>query len=223
MHLVPLGDSAVVIELGNVIKETTLARVRAVAAALTREPPVGVVDVVPAFTTVTVFYDLGRIHDYETFCSDLAARAKKARSAKQEGMRTVTIPVCYGGDYGPDLAEVAAIAHLSTEEVVALHTGPTYLVHAIGFTPGFPYLGGLSEKLRVARRATPRKSVPAGSVGIGGEQTGVYPIASPGGWNLIGRTPVTLFDPNRDEPTLVRMGDQVQFKAIGAEEFAAWK
>lgn len=223
MHLAPLGDSAVVIELGNVIKETTLARVRALAAALTRDPPAGVVDVVPAFTTVTVFYDPGRTGDYASLCKDLQARARNSRPSKQNGVLTITIPVCYGGALGPDLAEVAHISKQSEEEVVRLHAEPLYAVHAIGFTPGFPYLGGLPEKLHVPRRATPRTVVPAGSVGIGGAQTGIYPRESPGGWNIIGRTPLVLFQSDRPEPALLRVGDCVQFKPISEEEFAAWK
>ena len=135
----------------------------------------------------------------------------------------VDIPVSYDGELGPDLGEVAARAGLTPEQVVALHTSGNYFVQAIGFAPGFAYLGGLPEKLHTPRRATPRTQVPAGAVGIGGALTGVYPLVTPGGWNLIGRTPLKMFDPSRAEPALVRAGDRVRFRAITAEEFAAWK
>jgi len=135
----------------------------------------------------------------------------------------VEIPVCYGGEYGPDLAVVAAHTGLTPEEVIQLHSAAEYRVHAIGFSPGFPYLGGLPPRLNTPRRATPRPSVPAGSVGIGSAQTGVYPVASPGGWNLIGRTPRALFRLHKSPPALLLIGDRVKFRPITPGEFAAWK
>jgi inhibitor of KinA len=139
-------------------------------------------------------------------------------------VRERVIPVCYGGEFGPDLAEVAAHAGLDEGATSALHSGAKYRVHAVGFAPGFPYLAGLPGKLHIPRRATPRTRVPAGSIGIGGAQTGVYPLSTPGGWRLIGRTPLRLFRPeNETEPALLRPGDRVRFQAISPEEFAAWK
>ncbi|MFI5357701.1 MAG: 5-oxoprolinase subunit PxpB [Opitutales bacterium] len=223
MHIAPMGDSAVVIELGNVIKETTLARVRALAIALSHEPPAGVFDVVPAFTSVTVFYDLPLTMGLEALCAELKVRAERVKPLKRKAVRTITIPVCYGGEFGPDLAAVAAHAKLSEEAVVARHAGSHYLVHAVGFTPGFPYLGGLPEELHTPRQAAPRTRVPAGSVGIGGALTGIYPLESPGGWNLIGRTPLALFRAGEAEPALLRVADRVKFKPMTPEEFAAWK
>jgi inhibitor of KinA len=131
----------------------------------------------------------------------------------------VDIPVCYGGDYGPDLDAVSFHTGLSTEEVVAIHGEPDYLVYMIGFAPGFPYLGGMSERLASPRRESPRAKIPPGSVGIAGSQTGVYPIETPGGWQLIGRTPLRLFRPERDEPSLLRTGDRVRFHAIERAEY----
>lgn len=224
MTLSPLGDSAIVAALGGSLDEPALLRARALAAELGHHPPAGVVDVVPAFATVTVFYDPARIAGYAQLCAEIEARATRADATlvTQEA-RVVEIPVCYGGDFGPDLAAVATHSGLAADKVVALHSGANYLVHAVGFAPGFAYLGRLPEKIHTPRRATPRTSVPAGSVGIGGAQTGVYPLATPGGWNLIGRTPLRLFDAARGEPALLRAGDRVTFCAIAPEEFAAWK
>ncbi|HVU23683.1 MAG TPA: 5-oxoprolinase subunit PxpB [Opitutus sp.] len=239
MTFAPLGDSAVVVTLGTGIDEATLLRARSLSAALERERGAGVVDVVPAYTTVTVFYENAPhppddVPPYERICQLISARLRKTDHSWPDVVRDnlggrrdeaarVEIPVCYGGEMGPDLEEVAGRADLKTAEVIELHSAAGYVVHAIGFTPGFPYLGGLPERLRTPRRATPRTSVPAGSVGIGGEQTGVYPIATPGGWQLIGRTPLALFQVTENPPARLRVGDHVKFKPITAREFAAWK
>jgi inhibitor of KinA len=132
---------------------------------------------------------------------------------------TIEIPVCYGGAFGPDLAVVAAQARLSLEEVIARHAAPNYLVHMIGFAPGFPYLGGLDARLATPRKAAPRPLVPAGSVGIAGGQTGIYSLPTPGGWQLIGRTPLRLFDPARSQPSLLRAGLRLRFVPISKAEF----
>ncbi len=224
MTLTPLGDSAVVLALGAGMDELALPRVRAVAAALASDPIVGVVDIVPAFASVTVFYAPARIGSYAQLCAavtDRAARAEAGVVAQPE--RRIEIPVCYDGEFGADLGDVAARNGLTFARVIELHTSAEYRVQAVGFAPGFAYLGGLPEKIHTPRRATPRTGVPAGTVGIGGAQTGVYPLATPGGWNLIGRTPLKMFDATRAEPALLRFGDRVTFRAIGAGEFAAWK
>ncbi len=227
MRFAPLGDAAVTVELGSEFNAATLTRVQALVRSLEQVPPVGVVDVVAAYGTVTVCYDLPKLpHGYAGLCVEIEKRIgdlKAAGGAAGATGKRVTIPVCYGGEFGPELAAVAARAGLSVEAVIATHSGAEYGVQAVGFAPGFPYLGGLPEKLHTPRLATPRTRVPAGSVGIGGAQTGVYPLATPGGWNLIGRTPLALFRPTEREPALLRVGDRVKFKAITAEEFAAWK
>jgi inhibitor of KinA len=224
MTLAPLGDNAVVLEFGHEIDEAVSLRVRALAAALEHNPPAGVIEVVPAFTTVTVFYDLAHIGSYDQLCAELRTRAGRATSRPPfELGKLVEIPVCYGGDFGRDLAAVAERAGMSAEEVAELHQRGEYRVHAIGFLPGFPYLGGLPARLRTPRRASPRLQVSAGSVAIGGAQTGIYPLASPGGWNLIGRTPLALFRAGESSPALLRVGDRVKFRALSPEEFAAWK
>jgi inhibitor of KinA len=224
MTLFPLGDTAVVLDLGHEVDEAMLARVRALTTALEHNPPAGVTDIVPAFATITVFYDLPRIVSYEQLCAELRTRAGRAASRPPfDTGRLVEIPVCYEGEFGPDLGYVATHAGVSAADVVALHSGADYRVHAIGFVPGFPYLGGLPARLHTPRRVTPRTQVPAGAVGIGGGQTGVYPLPIPGGWNLIGRTPLALFRPGETPATLLRTGDRVKFRPISTKEFAAWK
>jgi inhibitor of KinA len=220
----PLGDCAVVLKFEGGPEAQALSRARTVADAINRDPPAGVKDVVPAFGNVTVFYNPPEIVSFPSLCAELKTRVSKLKqSASQTEARAVEIPVCYGGKFGPDLAEVAARAGLTLEQAVALHAGGDYFVQAVGFAPGFAYLGGLVEQLHTPRRATPRTLVPAGAVGIGGALTGVYPLATPGGWNLIGCTPTKMFDPSRPEPALVRAGDRVRFRTITPEEFAAWK
>ena len=218
MTLSPLGDSAVVVALGPGLDEAALRRVRQVAAAIEHDRPAGVVDIVAAFASVTVFYDATHTGGYARLCAEIEARVARAERLG-DGLvppptRVKEIPVCYGGDFGPDLGDVAARAGVSADEVVALHTGADYLVQAIGFAPGFAYLGGLPAKIHTPRRATPRTGVPAGAVGIGGAQTGVYPLATPGGWNLIGRTPRRMFRPEETPPTLLSAGDRVKFRVI---------
>lgn len=228
-----LGDSAVVVAVGVGADVAALPRVRALVGALERDRPPGIVDIVAAYATVAVFYDPAAVPGssektpYERVCHLIAERGKRlAADAKQKSAttaRTVEIPICYGGEYGLDLEEVAAHSGLSPEEVAKQHAAGDYLVQAIGFSPGFPYLGGLPAKLAMPRRPTPRVRVPAGSVGIGGSQTGIYPLSTPGGWRLIGRTPLALFRPGEAEPALLRVGDRVKFRALSAKEFAAWK
>jgi inhibitor of KinA len=240
MTLAPLGDSAVVVTLGTSIDESTLVRVRSLAAELELEKSPAIVDVVPAYSTVTVFYDIvmtgtSAEAPYDRICRVISdcvkkiehrwpdlVRANLERTSSNEARRVVEIPVCYGGTFGPDIDEVAQHGGVSAEEVASMHSGVVYDVHAVGFTPGFPYLAGLVEKLHTPRKATPRLAVPRGSVGIGGRQTGIYPLSSPGGWQLIGRTPRILFDVEHMPPALLRVGDRVKFTPISEKEFAAW-
>ncbi|MFM1851194.1 MAG: hypothetical protein RIS54_878 [Verrucomicrobiota bacterium] len=223
MELNPLSDDAVVLAWDGTAAGEALGEVRAVVAAIEADPPAGLVAVVPAYATVTVFYDLTRIGSFDGFCRDLQERAGRSVPRAVAKGQLISIPVCYGGECGPDLMTVARHSGLAAREVAELHAAETYVVGAIGFSPGFPYLVGLPAKLHTPRRSTPRTQVPAGSVAIGGGQTGVYPVASPGGWNLIGRTPLKLFDPSAEEPTQLRVGDRLRFKAITAEEFATWQ
>ena len=219
MTLSALGDSAIVLTLADAVDEAVVARVRRLALEIERSRPHGVLDVLPAFASVTVHYDPIVTGGFAPLVRELEHRVQALdETAIATAGREREIPVWYGGEQGPDLHEVSAQHGLTAAEVIALHSGATYLVHAIGFLPGFAYLGGLPEKLATPRRSTPRTSVPAGSVGIGGAQTGVYPRQSPGGWNLIGRTSLPLFDPNRTEAALLQVGDHVRFRAIAEPE-----
>lgn len=226
MHLTPLGDRAILIRVGDSIDEATHRRVRAICARLREGAVAGMVELVPAYASVALYYDPARVGAAEKPYEAIAAAVRAALSGigEQEPppSRVVEIPVCYGGDAGPDLDELARHAGLAAEEVVRIHSGVDYLVHMIGFAPGFPYLGGLDPRIAMPRRPTPRTRVPAGSVGIGGSQTGVYPFSSPGGWNLIGRTPLRLFAPERASPALLALGDRVRFVPIGPEELRGW-
>jgi len=228
MQFTPLGDSALMLTVGDKVNESTHRQVQSVWRSLSAAPLPGVSEVTPAYTTVTVFYDAGRAVEagapedgiVEWLTAQLRQRIKNPPKAGRPAKpRAVEIPVCYGGEYGPDLGRVAAQARLFPEEVVRRHTAAKYLVHLIGFAPGFPYLGGLPRELATPRHAKPRMAVPAGSVAIGGEQTGIYPQITPGGWNLIGCTPLRLFRPEAEPPVWLQAGDEVRFKAVTAEEF----
>lgn len=235
--IAPLGDSAVILQVGDRIDEETHRKVSVLSSALEENPFPGLVEVVPAFTTVTVYYDPAAIRDsrkkqiysftgaspYRLVCSFLQQVIEHLDLSAPPEPRTVEIPVLYGGEWGPDLEYVADYNGLTPEQVIQIHTQPDYLVYMIGFAPGFPYLGGMSEKIAAPRRSSPRLSIPAGSVGIAGGQTGIYPISTPGGWRLIGRTPLSLFRPGENPPSLLRAGDRVRFKAISPEEYMDWK
>ncbi|GAB6932115.1 5-oxoprolinase subunit PxpB [Calditerricola satsumensis] len=227
--ILPLGDSAAIIRFGTAIDPVANRRAMALAEHLLRCPFPGLVEAVPAYASVTVHYNPCAVHvssaaptPYDAVRARLSAVLAEVGEGIDAAPRTVEIPVCYGGDHGPDLEAVAAACGLAPEEVVGLHAGTTYHVYAIGFAPGFPYLGTVPEPIRVPRRATPRAAVPAGSVGIAGAQTGIYPMETPGGWQIIGRTPIRLFQPDRDPPCLLRVGDRVRFRPITEEAFAAW-
>lgn len=185
------------------------------------EPIAGVVDVVPAFGTVTVFYNLLKLRNYNSLRAEIEQRIRRLTGGGCASAREVTIPVCYAEEFAPDLGRVAARAGMTPVDAAALHCRAEYQVGAVGFTPGFPYLIGLPESLHTPRLATPRTMVPAGTVGIGGRQTGIYPLVSPGGWNLIGRTPMVLFNAAESPPERLRVGDRVRFRAISKEEFTA--
>lgn len=221
-----MGDTAYLVTLPGPVDAAMLGRVRALAASLAADRPPGILEIVPAYSSVAVIYEPENIR---TGVGELPWHAVghwierhlagAGRATKAAAPRAHEIPVCYGGEHGPDLEAVARATGLSADEVVKLHSGASYTVAAVGFTPGFPYLLGLPEKLTVARRATPRVRVPAGSVGLGGAQTGIYPRETPGGWQLIGRTGFELFNPREDPPARLAAGDRVTFRAV--EKFTA--
>jgi inhibitor of KinA len=229
MNLTPLGDRALLIHLGDTIDEATHRRVRAVWARLTTRTIPGTIEVVPAFASVAVHYDPARVPNeqggrseaspYDRFAAAVAGALGDLGEESLPASRSVEVPVCYGEAYGPDLGEVAERHGLSPDEVVRLHSSATYRVYMLGFAPGFAYLGGLPDVIATPRRPEPRTSVPAGSVGIGGSQTGIYPLVLPGGWQLIGRTPLRLFDARQSSPTVLAVGDVVTFRPIAPNDF----
>ncbi|NMI05206.1 5-oxoprolinase subunit PxpB [Paenibacillus sp. SZ31] len=220
--LSPLGEAAVIIQCGDQLSDAVQRRVMSVCALLERSTLPAMIEWVPSYTSVTLFYD-PFISSYPELCLILLQQLNQMKESVQNKPRTVTIPVCYGGEWGPDLDYVASEHGLTAEEVIAIHTSVDYLVHMIGFAPGFPYLGGLSERIATPRRATPRLRVEAGTVGIGGKQTGIYPVDTPGGWQCIGRTPLRLFRPEENVPSLLAAGDRVRFKQITMQDYLALK
>jgi len=238
MEIVPLGDSALVVRVREQFEdapEETLDEVLRVFQLLQRAAIPGVIDLAPAYTSVAIFFDpIAVIRSSGTtngMFDVLATRIRNAiapasrrhrRRAAVRDPRLTEIPVCYDAEFGFDLDRVAEHTKLSQREIVDLHSTHEYRVACIGFVPGFTFLAGLPTNLATPRRDVPRKEIPPGSVGIGGAQTGIYPLRSPGGWNLIGRTPLKLFDPTKDPPTLLCPGDRVRFRAITREEFAGF-
>ncbi|WP_128894809.1 5-oxoprolinase subunit PxpB [Longirhabdus pacifica] len=202
-------------------------KVHHLCAAIEANPFLGFIEAIPTYATVAVYYDVFRIYEQskevEAFVHQhLEHLILQSWYDRHLSKKVVYIPVCYGGKYGPDLREVAAYHRMLPEEVIAEHTAKLYPVYMIGFAPGFPYLGGVSERIAVPRRSTPRKKIPAGSVGIAGRQTGIYPFASPGGWQIIGRTPLSLFHVDQDPPTHICPGNKVKFTPITASEYEEW-
>ena len=213
MTLKPLGDSAWLVEFPG---EAPLGRVLGLVEALGKNRPAGVLDVVSSFASLAVYFDTGDEMEIREW---IEAAAEISDSPEIREGKEFEIPVCYGRENGMDLDEVAARTGLSPEEVITLHSGTVYTVAAVGFSPGFPYLSGLPEQLHLPRRETPRLSVPAGSVAMAGGQAGIYPFNSPGGWHVIGRTGITLFDPDKPQPALLQPGDRVRFVPVENLEF----
>lgn len=212
------GDSAFNLEFATTISEQTSNLVRAAADALKADPIVGVVELVPTFCSLMVCYDPGVI-TFKEATDLIRSKLGGISSERSQIKRIVKVPVCYGGDYGPDMDTVMNHSGLSEEEVISIHSAHDYLIDMLGFLPGFAYLGGLDPRLHTPRLTVPRTVIEAGSVGIGGTQTGVYPLASPGGWQLIGRTPIKTYDPTREEPILYAAGDYLRFVPISESEF----
>lgn len=212
------GDTAVTVEFGDEISEAVSAQVRAFDIALRGGGVPGIVETVPTFRSLMVHYDPGVI-----LYDDLTTRLRDALDRLDAGAippsGVLEIPVLYGGEMGPDLDFVAERNQKTPEEVVRIHSSKEYLIYMLGFTPGFTYLGGMDPSIAAPRLETPRVKIPAGSVGIAGNQTGVYPIDSPGGWRLIGRTPVRMYDPDRETPILPEAGEYIHFYPITQAEF----
>ncbi len=220
-RFLPQGERGVVVELGDAISDAVNARVHALAAAVRQALGEAVEEVVPSYRSLLVVHDPLRTPRGPLLrrLRTLAARVPERPAAPPP--RVVQIPVRYGGACGPDLEEAARLCGLAPAELVARHAAPVYRVHLLGFTPGFPYLGGLDPRIAVPRLASPRTRIPPGSVAIGGEQTGIYPVESPGGWRLVGRTPLRLFDPapGAARPFLLAAGDGLRFVPVEEEAY----
>ncbi len=218
-RILTAGEQGIVVEFGDTIDAKINARVHQAARRIQNDLRAFVREVVPTYRSLLVYFEplkIGR--------TALTGKIEALLHVMEEveevaGSRIVKIPVCYGGEFGPDLAFVAAHNGLTPEEVVKIHSEVLYQVYMLGFTPGFPYLGGMSERIATPRLAQPRTIIPAGSVGIAGAQTGLYPIESPGGWQLIGRTPVRAFQAGAEQPFLFAAGDRLQFEPITAAEY----
>lgn len=218
------GDYAVTISFGDTIDIVTHEKVVALFKQLTTMQVTGVRDIIPAYTTLTIIYDILEIKRQTNFLPVTFLKQKieealtKVVVAKEE-KRVINIPVCYGIFFGADLERIALIKNISIDEIIQLHTSKQYRVYMLGFLPGFAYMGSVDERIATPRLATPRQNVTAGSVGIAGSQTGIYPLDSPGGWNIVGRTPLQMFNAKHNDPCFLKPGDIVQFVSIKKDEF----
>jgi inhibitor of KinA len=222
----PLGDSALIIDFGNIIHEEINSKVLSLFQQLKSLSLPFVTDIIPAYSSLTICYNVSRILQksnfrtaFETIIDTIENAISQEEEKKYEQKRLVKIPVCYAEKYAPDMQEVAQQKGLPAVEIISLHTAKRYRVFMIGFLPGFAYMGEVDDKIAMPRKAQPRKLVQAGSVGIAGKQTGIYPLASPGGWQIIGKTPVRLFDREAEPPVFFQPGDEVEFYSISEDEF----
>ena len=216
----PAGDRAILVQLGNAIDEAVNDKVRALYRAVLAAADPAVIEAVPAYTTLLVHYrpELRNFAEMKALLTDLAAKAA-ADGTAEAGRRTLVVPVCYGLHFGPDIWEMEEKLGLSRQEIIDLHSGRDYRIYMMGFLPGFVYLGGMDERLAYPRLKKPRLRIEAGAVGIAGSQTGIYPSVSPGGWRIIGSTPLLLFDPARDPAVPVSAGDAIRFRPISVDEW----
>jgi inhibitor of KinA len=218
LRIVPAGDAALLVELPARIDPAVSSRAVALARAVRSRCGASVRDVVVGYCSVTVYFDPLHV-DATALEAEVRQTAKALPDGAIEQGALIDVDVCYGGEFGPDLADVAALAKATEEEVVALHSQTTYRVYVVGFVPGFPYMASVHPRLALPRRATPRTRVPAGSVAIAAGQTGIYPMETPGGWHLIGRTRMKPYDESRAQPFLFNPGDRVRFHAVNRLEF----
>nr|MBC7612517.1 5-oxoprolinase subunit PxpB [Pseudopedobacter sp.] len=223
-----ISETAVSIEFGDEISEETLEIVTKFNRYIKENPFLGLLNTIPAYTTLTLYFNPVVLMNEaglkgQTCLDKISAYIKgtnfETKINKKKHHEIVQIPVCYDVKFGLDLEELTLFYQLKKEEIIEIHSNSVYTVFMIGFVPGFPYLGGLSDKLIAPRKQNPRKVIPAGSVGIAGHQTGIYPLETPGGWQIIGRTPIKLFDANRTRPSLLKAGDQIKFEPISLSEF----
>ena len=218
IRILTAGDSSLLVEFGKEISPDINRKIAATVQLMKEQHIEGVVDIIPAFCSLLINYD-PRVISYEEMKQRMQDLIRVDAKAEAGRKRVFEIPVCYGGEYGPDIANIAKNAGLSEKEVIEIHSSRDYLIYMLGFLPGFTYLGGLDERIHTPRLATPRIKINAGSVGIGGSQTGIYPLDSPGGWQLMGMTPVKTYDPEREIPILVEAGDYIRFVPITEAEY----
>ena len=225
-----ISENAISVELGEEISEEILKRITRLNECIKQNPFAGLLSTIPAYTTLTLYFNPVELMNDSSVkgatCLDkvsgyIKAINVEAKTHQQTHNQITHIPVCYDTTFGFDLDELTNFYQLKKEEIIEIHSSAIYTVYMIGFVPGFPYLGGLSEKLIAPRKQNPRPAIPAGSVGIAGKQTGIYPLETPGGWQIIGRTPLKLFDVNRQQPSLLKAGDKIKFEPISLNEFEA--
>lgn len=224
----PLSDSALVIQVGEGINEEIHKKVKNIVNLLEKHPFGGFVEAVPAYNSVTVYYNPIDVYfsnlekgvklPYENVKTKILSLMNQSYIVETAEERIVKIPVVYGGEMGPDLEFVASYHGLTPKEVIEIHSSTEYLVYMLGFAPGFPFMGGMDKRIATPRKETPRLAITPGSVGIAGNQTGIYPLETPGGWQIIGRTPSSLFLPEQSPPTLLQPGDRIQFVPISLED-----
>jgi len=213
------GDRGLLVEYGDGIDPDINNKVRSMAIVMEQETLEGVLETIPTYRSLLIIYNPS-ITNPAKLKKEILALEERLSQIKIPLPDTVEIPVCYGGEFGPDIKFVAEHSSMTTDDVIRIHSQNEYRIYMIGFTPGFPFLGGLPEVLHTPRLETPRSFVPEGSVGIANNQTGIYPVASPGGWQLIGRTPIRLFTPASSNPFLYKAGDRIKFKPISAEDYS---
>ena len=218
IHIRTAGDSSLLVEFGNEINPEINARIASFVKLIREQQIEGIVDMIPTYCSLLINYD-PRIVLYKDIKNRIQNLLKIEVSGTTRRKKVFEIPVCYGGEYGPDLNLIAEHAGLTCEEVIQIHSSQDYLIYMLGFLPGFTYLGGLDERIHTPRLPNPRLRIEAGSVGIGGSQTGIYPLDSPGGWNLMGKTPVKTYDPDRETPILVEAGDYIRFVPVDEAEY----
>jgi inhibitor of KinA len=216
----PASDQSLLVYLGRKVTLHAHERVRKLLCLLESEPISGIRNLHPAYCSLLVVFDPLKLSHRE-LVAILRGYLRRLQAIRLPAPRKVQIPTCYGGEFGPDLDEVARLHEMTPAQVVRLHCSVTYVVYFLGFVPGFAYLGGLPEALATPRLPSPRRSTPPGSVGIADNQTGVYPFATPGGWRLIGRTPIVMFRPDRNNMSLLTIGDRVSFTPISVAQFTA--
>lgn len=215
----PVGDRAISIDFGQVIDPTINRHIRQTIERIKELQLEGIIELVPTYCALLVEYD-AMLYSYSEICNIIEPTLEEGMTnTTNELVTVVEVPTVYGGEFGPDLSFVASHNHLSEDEVISIHSGTDYLVYMLGFIPGFTYLGGMDPRIATPRLSSPRTLIPAGSVGIAGEQTGTYPSDSPGGWQIIGRTPVTMYDMSKAQAALLNAGDYVRYVPIDESEF----